>query len=264
MARDPTLHQLALKAGPIPAEVRPEVEPGSQILELESQQELRLQSPMRLDESVLAGNTAGEDELPERLSPELVLVCPELASFDPGLSAIIEEEASPRATEPARLDVPALSGADTSPRIERLDLTLAPRLPIPMPPASAKERPGRFRTLLSLVGVAVAALLASATITFAMTGDPNPGVEAPAEIRPAKAVVPELVGLPYVFAKGVLSDAGYAWRVEGDVDGYAGNIVASQKPAAGTTLAAGSSPIVLRLKRNPEYQERGVPENSSG
>jgi hypothetical protein len=148
--------------------------------------------------------------------------------------------------------------------VEHLDLSFAPRLAIPMPPAPGKERPSRFRTFLSLVGVALAAVLTSATITFAMTGDPAPDVESPLQIRPATAVVPEVVGLPYVFAKGMLSDAGYAWRVEGEVEGYSGNIVASQKPAPGAKLAAkDASPIVLHLKRNPEYQERGVPENSS-
>jgi len=268
MAREPSLRQLALKAGPIPAEVRPEPEPGSPILDFGIRQERRLQSSMRVEESLLVAEEAIEEDLPEQLSPELVLICPELATFDPELSAVIEdapvEEAPAPTPEPVWFDTPELADVSTPPVVESLDLSFSPRLPIPMPPAPGKERPSRFRMLLSLVGVALAALLTSATITFAMTGDPSPDVESPPQIRPVTAVVPEVVGLPYVFAKGMLSDAGYAWRVEGEVEGYAGNIVASQKPAPGTKLAAkDASPIVLHLKRNPEYQERGVPENSS-
>jgi fermentation-respiration switch protein FrsA (DUF1100 family) len=241
MAREPNLRQLALKAGPVPAEVRPEVEPGSTILDFGIRQELRLQSSMRVEESLLVAENAIEEDLPEQLSPELVLICPELATFDPELSAVIEEapaEEAPAPTpEPVWFDRSELPDASTPPAVERPGLSFEPRLPIPMPPAPVKERPSRFRTLLSLVGVALAAVLTSATITFAMTGDPSPDVESPLQLRPVTAVVPE---------------------------GYSGNFVASQKPAPGTKLAAkDASRIVLHLKRNPEYQERGVPENSS-
>jgi hypothetical protein len=48
------------------------------------------------------------------------------------------------------------------------------------------------------------------------------------------------------------------------VKGYAANLVAVQLPAPGTrVLDTGSPTIVIRLERNPAYQERGLPENVS-
>jgi hypothetical protein len=68
----------------------------------------------------------------------------------------------------------------------------------------------------------------------------------------------------YVFAKGILQDAGFAWRVEGAVRGYAGNTVVSQAPAAGVSVVDNGAPtVVLRLRRSDGYDERGVPENTS-
>ena len=54
--------------------------------------------------------------------------------------------------------------------------------------------------------------------------------EAPAE--PGILVAPDLRDLPYVFAKGVLEDRGFAWRVEGKVEGYAVNLVGEAEPEA--------------------------------
>ena len=68
----------------------------------------------------------------------------------------------------------------------------------------------------------------------------------------------------YVFAKGILEDAGLAWRVEGKVEGFATNLVAVQTPPGGSrVLDTGAPQIVLRLQGNPDYEERGVPENVS-
>jgi hypothetical protein len=78
-------------------------------------------------------------------------------------------------------------------------------------------------------------------------------------------VVPDVREQAYVFAKGILADAGFAWRVEGPVDGYAANTVVSQNPAPGTKLEdTGAPTIVLRLAKNPGYTEKGLPENRSG
>lgn len=110
-------------------------------------------------------------------------------------------------------------------------------------------------------------LLATSTITFAAGGrgseDPAPAPAAgPAE--PAYLVVPDVRRQAYVFAKGILADAGFAWRVEGPVDGYAANTVVSQNPAPGTKLEdTGEPTIVLRLERNRDYAEHGLPENAS-
>jgi PASTA domain-containing protein len=77
-------------------------------------------------------------------------------------------------------------------------------------------------------------------------------------------VVPKVRGQVYVFAKGILEDSGFAWKVEGAVDGFAANLVADQRPAPGTKLVdTGAPTITLRLERNAKYAEDGVPENFS-
>ena len=63
-------------------------------------------------------------------------------------------------------------------------------------------------------------LLATSTITFAAGGrneDTTPApVAGPQE--PAYMVVPDVREQAYVFAKGILADAGFAWKVEGPVE----------------------------------------------
>src|SRR4029078_11033616 len=67
----------------------------------------------------------------------------------------------------------------------------------------------------------------------------------------------------FVFAKGILEDAGFGWRVSGPVHGYAGNKVVSQSPAPGThVIGTGAPMIILTLARGP-YAEKGTPEDSS-
>ena len=81
---------------------------------------------------------------------------------------------------------------------------------------------------------------------------------------PEVLVVPDVRRQAYVFSKGILQDAGFAWRVEGAVEGYAANTVVSQVPAPGVRVVDNGAPtVVLRLKRSGEYEERGVPENHS-
>jgi len=110
-------------------------------------------------------------------------------------------------------------------------------------------------------------LLATSTITFAAGGrnvDETP-VPSAGPSEPAYLVVPDVRRQAYVFAKGILADAGFAWRVEGPVEGYAANTVVSQDPAPGTKLEdTGAPTIVLRLAKNPDYTEKGLPENRSG
>ncbi len=118
-----------------------------------------------------------------------------------------------------------------------------------------------------LIALVVIWLLAAASWTLA-AGEPQPSEPAPAgasePAQPDVLVVPDVRRQAYVFAKGILQDAGFAWRVQGSVAGYAANTVASQSPAPGVRVVDNGAPtIVLRLKRNGEYQERGVPENHS-
>jgi hypothetical protein len=110
-------------------------------------------------------------------------------------------------------------------------------------------------------------LLATSTITFAASGRGN-GDQVPAPVagpaEPSYLVVPDVRRQAYVFAKGILADAGFAWKVEGRVEGFAANTVVAQDPAPGTKLEdTGAPTIVLRLERNPDYAEHGLPENAS-
>ena len=81
---------------------------------------------------------------------------------------------------------------------------------------------------------------------------------------PAKLVVPDVRKEAFVFAKGTLEDGGFAWRVVGPVHGYAANTVVSQSPAPGTRVYDTGAPLViLKLKRNGSYGQRGLAEDAS-
>jgi hypothetical protein len=109
-------------------------------------------------------------------------------------------------------------------------------------------------------------LLATATLTFAAD---NRTVAAPAPQAVAKAapkvlVVPNVQNQVYVFAKGTLEEAGFAWRVTGGVPGYSANRVTGQSPAPGTrVIDTGAPTISLSLSRNSAYVQKGEPENAS-
>jgi hypothetical protein len=86
--------------------------------------------------------------------------------------------------------------------------------------------------------------------------------------KPLSVVVPDVTGQVYVFAKGILEDAGLAWKVAGKTKGYAANFVQTQSPTAGTVLLvpakAGTAPlVVLTLTRNSSFHQRGVPDDAS-
>ena len=77
-------------------------------------------------------------------------------------------------------------------------------------------------------------------------------------------VVPDVRNQAFVFAKGALEDAGFAWRVVGSVHGYAANTVVAQSPAAGTrVLDTGAPLITLTLHRNSAYPQSGSSEDVS-
>ena len=119
-----------------------------------------------------------------------------------------------------------------------------------------------FPRIVALTAILV---LASATISFAASthgGQPAPAGVAVA--APELVTVPDVRGQAYVFAKGTLEEAGFAWRVVGGVQGYPVNTVASQVPAAGTrVIDTGMPTISLGLARNTRYAEEGTPDNGS-
>jgi hypothetical protein len=114
--------------------------------------------------------------------------------------------------------------------------------------------------------VAVVWVLATAAFTFAadstIVGPARPTAST-AAAKPTELIVPSVTGQAYVFAKGILEDAGFAWRVSGSVRGYSSNRVLTQSPSAGTRVVdTGAPTIVLRLVRGP-YAQLGRPVDAS-
>jgi PASTA domain len=116
----------------------------------------------------------------------------------------------------------------------------------------------RSRVAAAAAGVALAGLTVATTLTFA-AGNP-PRAAAPKHKLAARStlVVPDVVGKAYIFAEGMLDDAGFAWRVEGPVAGFAANTVVEQTPDPGArVLDTGAPTIALLLEANPQYAETG-------
>jgi PASTA domain len=127
----------------------------------------------------------------------------------------------------------------------------------------AARLPSVFARIVALTAILV---LGSATISFAAESQfgaqttPNEVTVAPPEL----VTIPDVRGQAYVFAKGTLEEAGFAWRVAGTVQGYPANTVVSQAPAAGTRVVdTGMPTIQLGLARNGSYVQEGSPENTS-
>ncbi|MEO8289484.1 MAG: PASTA domain-containing protein [Gaiellaceae bacterium] len=118
-----------------------------------------------------------------------------------------------------------------------------------------------------LVALTVIWLLGAATYTLAADTVPASQQQTAAESqasKPTVLIVPDVRRKAYVFAKGILQDAGFAWRVEGSVKGFAANTVQIQNPAPGTRVIDNGAPVVaLALSKNTVYGERGLPENDA-
>ena len=109
-------------------------------------------------------------------------------------------------------------------------------------------------------------LLGAATYTLAADTVPIAKHEKQTEAaaKPHVLTVPDVRKKAYVFAKGILQDAGFAWRVDGTVKGFSANTVTVQRPAPGTNVIDNGAPlVVLSLSRNTTYGESGLPENSA-
>ena len=77
-------------------------------------------------------------------------------------------------------------------------------------------------------------------------------------------VVPDIRREAFVFAKGQLQDAGFAWKVLGGAPGYPANIVVTQSPAPGTRLIDTGAPLIrVTLARNKQSGPKGEPEDTS-
>jgi len=117
-----------------------------------------------------------------------------------------------------------------------------------------------------IAALVLVALAATAGMTYAAGSGVGsaPAVPAVAAAPAAPLVVPDVRNQAFVFAKGTLEDAGFAWRVAGPVHGFAANVVVSQSPAAGTRLVADGSPLItLTLRRNGSYPQAGEAVDAS-
>jgi hypothetical protein len=119
-----------------------------------------------------------------------------------------------------------------------------------------------------LLALTVVWLFATAALTFAaahrIAAGPAvvPPTKAAAAVAPRVLVVPDLRRQAFVFSKGTLSDAGFSFRIQGPVQGFASNTVVSQSPAPGTRVIDTGAPLViLHLARTGS--QLGLPEDVS-
>lgn len=118
-----------------------------------------------------------------------------------------------------------------------------------------------------LLALTVVWLLATAALTFAAAQKMGAApavvpVVKTATVAPRILVVPDLRHQAFVFSKGTLSDAGFSFRIEGPVKGFASNTVVSQTPAPGTQVIDTGAPLViLHLERTGS--QNGLPEDVS-
>jgi PASTA domain len=106
-------------------------------------------------------------------------------------------------------------------------------------------------------------------VPFAFASEPRPAAPR-GTLRPRPAtrklhtvVVPSVLGQAYVFAQGMLEDAGFSWYVPAK-NGFSANVVVGQSPAPGTRVVDTGAPLVtLKLARNRSYGESGTPDNKS-
>ncbi|MFL5937724.1 MAG: PASTA domain-containing protein [Gaiellaceae bacterium] len=117
-----------------------------------------------------------------------------------------------------------------------------------------------------VAAIAALAFLTAVPFAFASNHSVRATSSQPRRVvvqKPATLVVPDVLGQPYVFAKGALEDAGLAWYVVNN-KGFPANTVISQSPAPGTKLVDTGAPLVtLKVDRNRTYTQRGRPDNKS-
>src|SRR3954447_23224677 len=108
-------------------------------------------------------------------------------------------------------------------------------------------------------------LFATGTLTYAAGSKLTTPAKVPVAVATPRPtlVVPDIRGQAFVFAKGILEDAGFAWRVAGGVKGYSTNAVSLQQPAPGTRVEDTGAPTLTLTMRHGTYPEAGTPENTS-
>ena len=122
---------------------------------------------------------------------------------------------------------------------------------------------GRILTLPRVTAVAAGVLLLSATISLAADKPVAKKPAAHAATHRQVMVVPDVRHQVFVFASGMLEDAGFGWKVRGSVHGYPANLVVSQSPKPGTHVVnTGAPAITLRLAQGHGAQ-LGQPQDRS-
>src|SRR5438874_1804798 len=124
----------------------------------------------------------------------------------------------------------------------------------------------RFAALVPRMAViGLVWLFATGTLTYAAGSKLTTAAKVPVAVATPRPtlVVPDIRGQAFVFAKGILEDGGFGWRVTGSVQGYASNVVATQQPAAGTRVEDTGAPTLRLTMGHGTYPQDGLPENSS-
>jgi len=108
-------------------------------------------------------------------------------------------------------------------------------------------------------------LFATGTLTYAAGSKLTTPAKVPAAVTTPRPtlLVPDIRGQAFVFAKGILEDGGFGWRVTGSVQGYATNVVATQQPDPGTHVVDTGAPMLMLTMRHGMYPQDGMPENTS-
>jgi hypothetical protein len=129
---------------------------------------------------------------------------------------------------------------------------------------------GRLGTFVPrLLALTAVWLLATTALTYAAAKRMNTPTAAPTTTTATTTTAPQVLVVPdvrrqaYVFAKGALSDAGFAWRVDGAAQGYPGNTVVSQTPAPGTRVVDTGAPLIVLHLQRASGAQTGVPETVS-
>jgi hypothetical protein len=214
------------------------------------------------------------DGTAEPISPELCLVCPELAQQ--------ARQAVPSAPAERRRPLHARSAPASVVVQPRSALRspgpgsrqAAPRTPVvvdpPWPPRPRRRLAPAVLTasaLLVVIATAAGAVAPAETVRqiVPLESAAAPAVDPPSTVPPERVlVVPPLCQQPYVFAKGLLEESGFAWQVRGPVRGYAANLVAAQQPPAGTVVVDTGAPVIsVELRQNPGVAARGTPDDAA-
>jgi hypothetical protein len=110
-------------------------------------------------------------------------------------------------------------------------------------------------------------VLATATLTFAASKNvigPGKRKTAPAAAQQKPIlVVPDVRHQVYVFAEGMLDDAGFGWRVVAGARGYASNVVVAQTPVPGTRVIDTGAPTIRLTLAHGSSPQTGTPMDAS-